>query len=50
MGENKNNVISEFKIGGTTIKICDDYCKNKNKSDVNNILNRISQNINFENK
>lgn len=46
--ENKNHIVSEFKIGETTIKICDDYCKNKSKSDVENILKRISENIDVD--
>ena len=25
----KNNVVEEFKIGNTRIKICDDYCYNR---------------------
>ena len=47
MTENKNNVVTEFEIGKTKVKICDDYCRNKNKEDVDKILKRISQNIIF---
>ncbi|WP_293969480.1 hypothetical protein [uncultured Ruminococcus sp.] len=36
------NVVKEFKIGNTRIKICDDYCRDKNKADVEAILKRIA--------
>lgn len=41
----ENNVVTEFEIGKTKVKICDDYCRNKTKKDIDEILNRISQNI-----
>lgn len=37
------NVVKEFNIGNTRIKICDDYCKEKNTQDVEAILLRIAQ-------
>jgi len=46
LSDYKDNVVTEFKIGKTKVKICDDYCRNKNKEEIDKILNRISQNIN----
>jgi hypothetical protein len=36
------NVVEEFKIGNTTIQICDDYCV-KTEEEIERILNRISE-------
>lgn len=38
------NVVKEFNIGHTRVKICDDYCRDKDKSDVDAILKKISIN------
>ncbi|MBQ8331090.1 MAG: hypothetical protein IJX94_01155 [Clostridia bacterium] len=38
------NVVREFTIGQTRIKICDDHCRNKTKQDVEEILRRIAKN------
>lgn len=38
------NVVKEFNIGKTRIKICDDYCRDKTKTDVDEILKRIARN------
>lgn len=38
------NVVEEFNIGNTRIKICDDYCRTKTKQEVEEILRRISKN------
>ena len=35
-------VVLEQKIGGTTIRIHDDYCKDKTPEDVQKILRRIA--------
>lgn len=35
------NVVEEFCIGNTRVRICDDYCKNKSKEEVNEILKNI---------
>lgn len=39
----KGNVVEEFKLGNTTVKICDDYCRNRLDVDVEAILNRIAR-------
>ena len=39
----KNNVVEEFKIGNTRIKICDDYCYNRSDKDIEEILARIAR-------
>lgn len=36
------NVVKEFKIGNTQIKICDDYCRDKTPEDVKRILEKIA--------
>lgn len=36
------NVVEEFTIGNTRIKICDDYCRNKTPEDIDRILKRIA--------
>lgn len=36
------NVVSEFTLGKTKIRICDDYCHNKTKAEVDEILDRVS--------
>ncbi len=38
------NVVKEFRIGNTNIRICDDYCKDKSESAVKEILARIAEN------
>ena len=38
----KGNVVKDFKIGNTRIKICDDYCYNKTPEIVQTILDRIA--------
>ena len=37
------NVVKEFYIGKTKVKICDDYCRDKTPEDVEKILNRIAE-------
>ncbi|WP_058486374.1 hypothetical protein [Defluviitalea phaphyphila] len=39
----KNNVVEEFKIGNTRIKICDDYCYNRSDKDIEDILASIAR-------
>jgi hypothetical protein len=39
----ENNVVEEFKLGNTTVKICDDYCRNTTPADVDAILARIAR-------
>lgn len=38
------NVVEEFNLGNTRIKICDDYCRTKTKEEVEEILKRIAKN------
>ena len=38
------NVVKEFVIENTRIKICDDYCKTKTQKEVEEILRRIAKN------
>lgn len=38
----ENNVVEEFKLGNTRIKICDDFCYNRLDTDVEAILARIA--------
>lgn len=35
------NVVEEFKLGSTKIKICDDYCRNNTPENTQKILDRI---------
>lgn len=44
----EGNVVEVFKLGNTTIKICDDAYRDKTDEDINRILDRISQ-IVYEN-
>lgn len=37
------NVVKEFNIGNTRVKICDDYCRKKSAQDIEAILLRIAQ-------
>lgn len=37
------NVVKEFNIGNTRVKICDDYCRNKTATEVAEILTRIAK-------
>lgn len=39
----EGHVVKEFKIGNTTVRICDDYCRDKTKEDVDAILKRIAE-------
>ena len=39
----KDNIVKEFRLGGTRVKICNDYCINKTQGDINNILNCIAE-------
>lgn len=38
------NVVKEFNIGKTRVRICDDYCREKTKQDIEEILRRIARN------
>ena len=38
------NVVEEFNIGKTKVRICDDYCRDKTKAEVREILRRITAN------
>lgn len=38
------NVVQEFSIGKTRVRICDDFCSGKTKDDVETILRRIAKN------
>ncbi|MBR5818167.1 MAG: hypothetical protein IKY62_05925 [Clostridia bacterium] len=37
------NVVKDFNIGNTRVRICDDYCKGKTAQEVEAILRRIAQ-------
>lgn len=37
------NVVKDFYIGNTRVRICDDYCKGKTTKEVETILRRIAQ-------
>lgn len=37
------NVVKEFNIGNTRVKICDDYCRSKTATEVAEILARIAK-------
>ncbi|MCT8978685.1 hypothetical protein N4T77_19015 [Clostridium sp. CX1] len=36
------NVVQEYKIGNTTIKICDDAYRDKTPEDIKKILERVT--------
>lgn len=36
------NIVEEYKIGNTTIKICDEAYKDKTSEDIRKILERIT--------
>ena len=36
------HVVMEFKIGNTVCQICDDYCRDRTKEEVDAILERIA--------
>lgn len=38
------NVVKDFYIENTRVKICDDYCRDKSKQAVDEILRRIARN------
>ena len=38
------NVVRDFYIGNTHVRICDDYCRDKTKEEVQAILDRIARN------
>lgn len=38
----EGNVVQEFILGNTNVKICDDYCNNCLDIDIEAILNRIA--------
>lgn len=38
------NVVMDFYVDGAHVRICDDYCRNKTKEEVDEILKRIAQN------
>lgn len=37
------NIVKDFTIGNTRVKICDDYCREKTKQEVEDILRRIAR-------
>lgn len=42
------NAVKAFSIGDTRIKICDDFCRDVSKAEVEAQLNKISQRIMME--
>ena len=41
----EGNVVKDFQIGNTRIKICDDYCRDTSPEEVQAILDRIADRI-----
>ena len=41
----EGHVVKDFCIGNTHVKICDDYCRDKTKEEVDEILARIAQKV-----
>ena len=39
----KPHIVKEFNIGNTKVKIADNYCRNKTKEEIDEILQRIAQ-------
>lgn len=39
----EGNVIDRFTMGNIKVKICDDYCRDKTKIEVDRILKRITK-------
>lgn len=39
------NVVEEFKIGNTKVRICDDYCRDKTPEEVDDILKNIAETV-----
>lgn len=37
------NVVEEFTVGNTRVKICDDYCRDKSHAEVEAVLDRIAR-------
>jgi len=37
------NVVEDFTIGNTRIKICDDFCRTRTSGEVKEILNRVAR-------
>lgn len=40
----EGHVVEDFYIGKTHVQICDDYCRNKTRAEVDEILARIARN------
>jgi hypothetical protein len=43
MFNGQGNVVEDFYIGNTRIRICDDSCRNKTPEDVNTIMKHIAK-------
>lgn len=41
--EHSPNIVRDFTVGNTRIKIADDYCRDKTPEDVRRILREIAQ-------
>lgn len=39
------NIVAEYKIGNTVIKVADNYCRDKTPEDIQRILDRIAANV-----
>ena len=39
------NVVKDFQIGNTRIKICDDYCRDTSPEEIQAILDRIANRV-----
>lgn len=37
------NIVRDFNVGNTKIKIADDYCREKSPTDIEKILDRIAK-------
>ena len=41
----EGNVVKDFQIGNTRIKICDDYCRDTTPEAVQSIIDRIANRV-----
>lgn len=39
------NVVEEFMLGQTKVRICDDYYKDKSPEDIQEILDKVAQDV-----
>lgn len=39
----QGNVVKTYKFGNTIVEICDDYCRNRTKEEIEKILSGIAK-------